>query len=300
MNNTQEHFYHEAIMPQECVDALVVNKNGVYVDCTFGGGGHAKKILEALNPEGKLFAFDQDESAKRNLIEDKRFQFFGHNFCYVRNFLQWKGIEQVDGIFADLGVSSHQIDTPERGFSIRFDDQKLDMRMDKRQTKTAIDVLNTYTQEALANVFFYYGELLNSRQLAACIIEERKKIKIETLGTFKKVIQKQIKGMEQKYVTKALQALRIEVNDELGALKELLFQTPYLLKPQGRLVILSFHSLEDRLVKRWMRNEDVESAENQSVKMFQLLFKKPIEASVEEMKRNSRSKSAKLRVAERL
>ena len=292
--------YHQPIMLNECIEGLNIQPEGIYVDCTFGGGGHSKKILERLNDKGKLIAFDQDADAQQNLIDDKRFEFFDCNFMYMKHFLRWQGIEKVDGILADLGISSFQIDNQSRGFSIKNDEVRLDMRMDKRVENDALYVLNGYQQEQLANVFFEYGEILNSRQLAQCIVENRKLKRIENLDDLRKIIFKVIKGNEQKYLTRLFQAIRIEVNQELEVLKKMLGQTSSVLKQNGRLVVMSFHSLEDRLIKRLMRNEDLKTGEKNEQLIFEMLTKKPIEASFEETKKNSRSKSAKLRIAKKL
>jgi 16S rRNA (cytosine1402-N4)-methyltransferase len=297
--------YHIPVLFHESIEALNIQPGGTYVDCTFGGGGHSKGILEKLNAKGKLIAFDQDADAQRNLPDDKRIVFVPQNFRHLQRFLRLHDVLPVDGILADLGVSSHQFDEGTRGFSTRFDGP-LDMRMDQRQTRTAKDILLTYTEQQLHKLFEQYGEVTNSRTLARHIVQHRGNTSLQTIDTLKTMLQPVVKGNPNKYLAQVFQALRIEVNDEMGALKEMLQQLPDVLSPQGRVAIITFHSIEDRLVKNFFKNEAFEEAveENPFVntvrhKTLKVITKKPIEASAEETKRNPRSRSAKLRVAER-
>lgn len=299
--------YHTPVLLKETIDGLAIVSNGVYVDCTFGGGGHAKAILEQLSAEGKLVAFDQDEDSKRNLPKDSRVLFVPHNFRHLKKFLQLHGIGKVDGVLADLGVSSHQFNEAERGFSTRFEGA-FDMRMDQRQQKTAFEIVNTYSEQQLHKLFEQYGEVTNAKTLARTIVENRKSISMHTIEGFKNAVAGVVKGNPNKYFAQVFQALRIEVNEELESLKDLLFQLPQVLKSGGRAAIITFHSLEDRLVKIFFRDgqfeilEDVNpfSTSEKTKSEFRLVNKKPIEASVEEVKLNPRSRSAKLRVAERI
>ena len=290
----------------------MIKPNGIYVDCTFGGGGHSKAILEKLGEDGKLVAFDQDEDARRNLPtgqagipKDPRIIFVPHNFRHLQRFLKLHNIHAVDGILADLGVSSHQFDEGERGFSTRFD-APLDMRMDQRQTLTAADVINNYTEQQLHKIFEQYGEVTNSKTLAKTIVELRNNQSMKSIDAFKQSLRGVVKGNPNRYFAQVFQALRIEVNDELGALKEMLQQIPPLLKPGCRVAIITFHSLEDRLVKNFFRRGTFEETEenpfimNKTVNELKVITKKPIEATEEEMKRNPRARSAKLRVAEKV
>lgn len=298
--------YHIPVLLKESIDGLSIKPNGVYVDCTFGGGGHSRAILNELNADGKLIAFDQDEDAKKNLPDDNRLIFVPHNFRYLKRFLQLHGIAEVDGLLADLGVSSHQFDEAERGFSTRFDGA-FDMRMDQRQQKTAFDVVNTYSEQQLHKLFEQYGEVTNAKTLAKAIVESRKTKSLRTIEGFKNAVASVVKGNPNKYFAQVFQALRIEVNEELEALKELLLQLPQVVKSGGRVAIITFHSLEDRLVKVFFRDGTFETAEDENPfsteektkSEFKLVNKKPIEASKEEVKINPRSRSAKLRVAER-
>lgn len=301
----QQYDYHIPVMLLETVDGLNVQPNGVYVDCTFGGGGHSREILKRLGPDGKLFAFDQDPDAKRNLPNDERIVFVPHNFRYISRFLKLHKVDTVDGVMADLGVSSHQFDEPERGFSTRFDGP-LDMRMDPSSAKTAASVLQTFSEQQLHKLFEQYGEVTNSRTLAATIAAQRKTNPLQTIAQLKQAIQAVVKGNPNKYFAQVFQALRIEVNDELLVLKELLEQLPEVLKPGGRASIISFHSLEDRLVKNFFKQGSLEEeaynpfSTGERAKVFKLITKKPIEPSPEEQKQNPRSRSARLRVAEKL
>ena len=300
-----EQSYHTPVLLQETIAALNIISEGIYVDCTFGGGGHAKAILERLGNDGKLVAFDQDEDAGRNIPNDPRIIFVPHNFRHLQRFLKLHNINGVDGILADLGVSSHQFDEAERGFSTRFD-APLDMRMDQRQTLTAADVINNYTEQQLHKIFEQYGEVTNSKTLAKTIVELRNVQSMKSIDAFKQSLRGIVKGNPNRYFAQVFQALRIEVNDELGALKEMLQQIPPLLKPGCRAAIITFHSLEDRLVKNFFRRGTFEETEenpftmNKSVNELKVITKKPIEATEEEMKRNPRARSAKLRVAEKV
>jgi 16S rRNA (cytosine1402-N4)-methyltransferase len=301
---TEQAFYHTTVLLKETVEGLAIKENGVYVDCTFGGGGHSKLILEKLGPNGTLIAFDQDADAWRNLPEDRRLIAVTENFRYLKRFLRLHGAPLVDGILADLGVSSYQFDTGERGFSTRFDGP-LDMRMDHRSELTAAVVLQTYTEAKLHLLFERYGELRNAKQLAKHIATQRPKAAITTTQDLKAFLEPVIKGNPQRYLAQLFQALRIEVNDELGALRELLEQSAQCLKPGGRLSIISFHSLEDRLVKQFVKNgawqieEDPLGLAPKMQSPFKEVYKKPIEASAEELAKNPRSRSARLRIAEK-
>lgn len=299
--------YHIPVMLSECLEGLNLKAGGVYVDVTFGGGGHSKAILEKLQGKGKLFGFDQDEDAKANAakIVDSSFTFVETNFRHMQKFLRLYGADKVDGILADLGVSSHQFDTAERGFSIRFD-ANLDMRMNQRDAVTAAKILNEYPEGELHKLFGMYGEIRNAKTLAAQVVQDRTRSKIETVEDFKTVLRKLApRGAENKYFAQAFQALRIEVNKELEALEEFLEQTAAVLKPGGRLVVMSYHSLEDRLVKNFIQKGKFSGDEEKDffgnvLKPLEAINKKPIEPSEEEQKINTRSRSAKLRVAERL
>lgn len=297
--------YHIPVLLNEVIEGLNIRPEGTYVDCTFGGGGHSKAILSKLEAAGKLVAFDQDDDAKKNLPDDERLVFVSHNFRHLQRFLRLERITAVDGIMADLGVSSHQFDEAERGFSTRFN-ADLDMRMDKRQIVTAFDVLNTYTEQRLHKLFEQYGEVTNAKTLARTIVQVRNAALLKTIDGFKNAVREIVKGNPNKYFAQVFQALRIEVNDELGALKEMLQQVPTLLKPGGRVAIITFHSLEDRLVKNFFRRGSFDEPEEnpfintEPANELKVITKKPIVPSEEEMKRNARSRSAKLRVAEKI
>ena len=296
--------YHIPVLLKESIEALVIKADGVYVDCTFGGGGHSRAILENLNEKGKLFVFDQDDDAKINLPKDERVIFVPQNFRHLQRFLRLHKVNKVDGILADLGVSSHQFNEADRGFSIRFD-AALDMRMDQRQTITAADVLKNFTELQLHKMLEQYGEVTNAKTLAKVIVEQRALTPLKTINEFKKAVQAVVKGNPQKYFAQVFQALRIEVNDELGALKELLQQIPVLLKPNGRVAIITFHSLEDRLVKIFFKAGTFSSTETDDIyggrpeSPLNIITKKPILPGTLETKQNKRSRSAKLRVAEK-
>jgi 16S rRNA (cytosine1402-N4)-methyltransferase len=296
--------YHVPVLLQASIDGLNINPDGVYVDVTFGGGGHSRAILSRLSEKGVLIAFDQDPDAKQNLIDDKRFHFVGQNFGYLKNNLRLLGFSKVDGILADLGVSSHQFNEPKRGFSTRFD-ADLDMRMDQHRDLTAAKVLNTYSEADLHRIFGLYGEVKNAKSLAHTIVTARLDKPIETLVGFKQVIQSHIpKGKENKYMAQVFQALRIEVNAEIAVLEQFLLQTAEVLRPKGRLVVISYHSLEDRPVKNFLAKGkfkgDVEKDFfGNDKKPFQVITRKAIVADEAELHANSRSRSAKLRIGER-
>lgn len=297
--------YHVPVMLQECMDALDIKPDGVYVDVTFGGGGHSREIIKRLGSKGKLIAFDQDPDALRNKIDDERFVLVHQNFRFLKNYLRLEGVKQVDGILADLGVSSHQFDDAERGFSIRFD-ADLDMRMDQVSDLDARKVLNTYAEDDLHRIFGMYGEVQNAKSLAKTIVTARLTRAIETVADLKEVIKKMVpKGKEHKYHAQVFQALRIEVNRELEALQEFLLQTEPVLKEGGRLVVMSYHSLEDRLVKNFMlkgkfKGEVEKDFFGNEIKPFKVVTRKAITASDKELVENNRSRSAKLRIAEKL
>ncbi len=300
-----EEVYHVPVMLHECMEGLAIKPDGVYVDVTFGGGGHSKEILKHLGPSGRLIAFDQDPDALRNKIDDERFVLVHQNFRFLKNSLRLEGIRQVDGVLADLGVSSHQFDDAERGFSIRFD-ADLDMRMDQVSDLDARKVLNTYPEEELHRIFGMYGEVQNAKSLAKTIVTARLTKSIETVAELKEVIKKMVpRGKEHKYHAQVFQALRIEVNKELEALQEFLLHTISVLKPEGRLVVMSYHSLEDRLVKNFMlkgkfKGEVEKDFFGNEIKPFKIVTRKAITASEAELAENNRSRSAKLRVAEKL
>jgi len=296
--------YHTPVLLKDCIEGLNIQAGGVYVDVTFGGGGHSKEILKNLR-EGRLIAFDQDESAMENKVDDSRFLLLRQNFRFLKNNLRLHNALPVDGILADLGVSSHQFDEPERGFSTRFD-ASLDMRMDKHLHLKARDVINQYEEDQLRRIFLEYGELENSARLARTICTRRKTKPIETGNDLKEVAKEFIRwGKENQYYAQLFQALRIEVNKELDALKEMLMQTIEILKPGGRLVVISYHSLEDRMVKNFMRSGKMEGDADKdfygnSLSPFKLITRKPIVPDENEIKNNNRARSAKLRIAEKL
>ena len=301
----QEQTYHVPVLLMPSVDGLNIRPNGTYVDVTFGGGGHSREILSRLGEGGRLLGFDQDEDAERNIVDDPHFTFVRSNFRYLHNFLRYHGIEQIDGLLADLGVSSHHFDDNERGFSFRFDGA-LDMRMNKRAGITAADIVNNYDEERLADLFYLYGELKNSRKLAAAITRARTGQRIETIGQFLEVIKPLFgREREKKELAKVFQALRIEVNQEMEALKEMLLAATEALRPGGRLVVITYHSLEDRMVKNLMKTGNVEGrAEKDFYGRMQTPFRpvnnKVITPDEDELQRNPRSRSAKLRIAEKI
>ncbi len=300
----EEPIYHIPVLLKPAVEAMNIRPEGTYVDVTFGGGGHSREILSRLKAGGRLLAFDQDEDAECNIMDDPRFTFVRSNFRYLHNFLRYHGIEQVDAVLADLGVSSHHFDDSDRGFSFRFEGA-LDMRMNKRAGASAADVVNTYDEERLADVFYLYGELKNSRKLASAIAKARAGGRIETIGEFLNIVRPFFgREREKKELAKVFQALRIEVNQEMEALKEMLCAATKALKPGGRLVVITYHSLEDRLVKNIMKTGNVEGkAEKDFYGNVQTPFRpvnnKVIVPDEEEVTRNPRSRSAKLRIAEK-
>ncbi len=299
--------YHVPVLLNEAISALNIKPGGIYVDSTFGGGGHSREILNHLSAEGRLVAFDQDADARQNLPDDERVLFVPHNFRHLQRFLRLHKINGVDGILADLGVSSHQFDEAGRGFSTRFEGD-LDMRMDRRQELTAQKILNSYSEQQLHKLFEQYGEVTNSKTLAKTIVEARKTTQLKTISDFKNAVHSIVKGNPNKYFAQVFQALRIEVNDELGALKEMLLQTPNILNAQGRIAVITFHSLEDRLVKVFFKQgsfeEEVDEHDLYGVRgktlPLKVVTKKPVAPSEEELKRNPRSRSAKLRIAEKI
>jgi len=295
--------YHNPVLLQESVDGLNIKPDGVYVDVTFGGGGHSREILSRLGPNGKLFAFDQDEDALANALQDERFTLINENFRFIKRFLRFYGVKSVDGILADLGVSSHQFDVPERGFSTRFD-AELDMRMSQKNDLNAYKVVNEYDETNLRRVFFDYGELKNAPALARTIIEAREEQPIKTTDKLKEVLAKYLpERVRNKILAQIYQAIRIEVNQEMDVLKEFLEQSLEILKPNGRLSVISYHSLEDRLVKRFIKNGMFEGEpERDFFGNFSVPFKtigKLIVPDKEEIKLNNRARSAKLRIAEK-
>lgn len=300
----QEGMYHVPVMLHEVINGMQIKPDGIYVDCTFGGGGHSKAILSKLNNQGKLLAFDQDEDAKKNLPGDERLIFIPHNFRHLQRFLRLYKIEKADGILADLGVSSYQFNEAERGFSFRFN-APLDMRMDQRQKITASEIIAKYPEERLHKIFEQYGEVTNAKTLAKLIVEKRNTASLKTINEFKSVISPAVKGNPNKYFAQVFQALRIELNDEFRALKELLAQLPTVLQSGGRIVIITFHSLEDRVVKNFFRNANLEEDERDEIYGtktegdLKIITKKPIIPGRDEVKRNPRARSAKLRIAEK-
>ncbi|RZJ65036.1 MAG: 16S rRNA (cytosine(1402)-N(4))-methyltransferase RsmH [Flavobacterium sp.] len=296
--------YHNPVLLKETVDGLNIKPDGIYVDVTFGGGGHSREIMSRLGPGGKLFGFDQDEDAQQNVIDDERFVLIPENFRYLRRFLRFQGVKQVDGILADLGVSSHQFDVAERGFSTRFESE-LDMRMSRKNELNAYKVINDYEEADLKRVFFDYGELKNAAALATTIITARKETPIKNSEQLKLVLSRFLPAHKSnKILAQIYQAIRIEVNQEIDVLKEFLTQSLEALKPGGRLSVISYHSLEDRLVKRFMRNGMFEGEpERDFFGNFEVPFKsieKLIVPTEEEIKTNNRARSAKLRVAEKI
>ncbi|MGL5786323.1 MAG: 16S rRNA (cytosine(1402)-N(4))-methyltransferase RsmH [Bacteroidales bacterium] len=295
--------YHVPVLLNECLKGLDIKPDGVYVDVTFGGGGHSKEIVKQLDAEGHLYSFDQDLDAAKNILNDDRFTFVRSNFRYLENFMRYHDVDGIDGLLADLGVSSHHFDDETRGFSFRFD-SKLDMRMNQRATNSATEILNNYSEEQLADIFYFYGEMKNARKIASVICKARSLEKIETTEQFLAIIRPCINKMkEKKELAQVFQALRIEVNDELAALKEMLIQAEELLNKGGRLVVITYHSLEDRLVKNFMKTGNFEGKVekdffgNTSAKLKPF---KMIIPSDEEIERNPRARSAKLRIAEKI
>ena len=299
--------YHTPVLLHESVDGMNIRTDSVCVDVTFGGGGHSKEILSRLGNKGHLYGFDQDEDAIDNIPQDKRFTFVRSNFRYLKNFIKYHGEDEVDAILADLGVSSHHFDDEERGFSFRFEDSKLDMRMNQKGNKTAAQILNNYSEEQLANIFYLYGELKQSRRMASVIVKTRKekpyKKTSDLLDTLSQFVGRGEK--EKKVLAQAFQALRIEVNEEMETLKEMLEQSLDILKAGGRLAVITYHSLEDRLVKNFLKTGNFEGKIEKDIfgnfeTPFRLINNKVIVPSKEEEERNPRSRSAKLRIAEKI
>lgn len=298
--------YHVPVMLRESLEGLDIQQAGVYVDVTFGGGGHSRELLNRLDSEGELYGFDQDADAEKNIPADPRFTFVRSNFRYLYNFMRYHGVAgEVDGLLADLGVSSHHFDDKDRGFSFRFDGA-LDMRMNTRAGQTATDVVNSYTEEQLADLFYLYGELKMSRKLASLLVRSREVKPVETIGDLLEIVKPFTgRDKEKKFLAQVFQALRIEVNDEMRALREMLKQTLQVLKPGGRLVVITYHSLEDRLVKNFLKTGNFEGKVEQDFfgnvnTPFRLINNKVIVPSDEEIERNPRSRSAKLRIAEKV
>lgn len=296
--------YHTPVLLHQSVGGLCIKPSGTYVDATFGGGGHSREIVKHLGSEGKLFAFDQDADATANVLSENQFEFIPENFKHLKQFLRLNGVYEVDGILADLGVSSHQFDEEQRGFSIRTNG-KLDMRMNQSNGVTASDILNTKTEAELVHIFSAYGELRNSKTLANFIVHQRNLKSFELTQEFIARIKPMIKGEEKKYLAQVFQALRIAVNNELEALEQFLIQSLQLLKQGGRLVVISYHSLEDRLVKNFMRSGNITGSVEKDLfgnepKVFEIITRKPIVPDAEELKSNSRSRSAHLRIAEKI
>lgn len=296
--------YHVPVLLQESVDGLDIKPDGIYVDVTFGGGGHSREILSRIGENGHLYSFDQDEDAEKNILNDNRFTFVRSNFRYLRNWMRYYDVEHIDGLLADLGVSSHHFDDETRGFSFRFD-APLDMRMNKRSGMTAAEILNNYDEEQLADIFYIYGELKNARKVASAIIKARSSKTIETTGDLMQITESLFpREREKKETAKLFQALRIEVNHEMEALKEMLYGAQEVLREGGRLSVITYHSLEDRIVKNFMKAGNAEGKVNQdffgrTVAPFRQISNKVIVPSEEEQLRNPRSRSAKLRIAER-
>jgi len=297
--------YHVSVLLKESVDGLDIQPDGVYVDTTFGGGGHSREILSRLGKNGHLYSFDQDADAEKNIVDDDRFTFVRSNFRYLKQWMRFYEVEQVDGLLADLGVSSHHFDDESRGFSFRFD-TPLDMRMNTRAGMTAADIVNDYTEEQLADIFYLYGELKNARKIAATLVKSRQQERIETTGQLLRVTEHLFaREREKKEVTKLFQALRIEVNHEMAALREMLLGACQVLKPGGRLSIITYHSLEDRIVKNVMKTGNAEGKMEQDFfgriqSPLHLINNKVVTPSEEELQRNPRSRSAKLRIAEKV
>ncbi len=298
--------YHIPVLLKETIEALQIKPDGIYVDCTMGGAGHTKAILNKLGPKGKLIVFDQDKDSAKNVPDDDRVIFIDHNFKHIKRFLKLYKVTEVDGLLADLGVSSHQFDEASRGFSIRYD-AMLDMRMDQRQTTTAYDIVQTYTEQQLHKLFEQYGEVTNAKTLAKTIVQIRHTQSLKTINNFKQAINAIVKGNPNKYFAQVFQALRIEVNNEMESLEALLKELPSILKLGGRVVFITFHSIEDRIVKNYFKqgkiqkNNESDWIQNEKEKHFlKVITKKPIEASEAELKYNTRARSAKLRVAEKI
>ena len=301
----QEPVYHIPALLEECLEGLNISPNGTYVDVTFGGGGHSRGIIENLGEEGRLFSFDQDSDAEKNIIDDKRFTFVKSNFRFLKNFMQYHNVDEVDGIIADLGVSFHHFDEADRGFSFRFDG-KLDMRMNRKGGKSASEIINRYPEDKIADILYYYGEMRNARRIASAIVKRRENKSIETTSDFLSVIKDLVNPkQEKKELAQIFQALRIEVNDEMASLKTMLMQSAKILKPGGRMVVLTYHSLEDRIVKDFFKFGNFEGKAEKDffgrvIAPLKQVNNKVIIPSEEEIERNPRSRSAKLRIAEKL
>jgi 16S rRNA (cytosine1402-N4)-methyltransferase len=297
--------YHIPVLLGPSIDGLAIQPDGIYVDTTFGGGGHAKEILNRLDDKGHLFVFDQDEDAAANIWKDERLTLINANFRYLHRWMKYYGTTgKINGILADLGVSSHQFDDPQRGFSYRYD-EPLDMRMNRQQTLTAADVLNTYSTEQLQEMFSRYGEVTNAKTLAQHIVQARSASLIRTTGQLVSVAEQVIRGQKMRYLSQLFQALRIEINDEMNALKDLLTGSEKVLAEGGRIVVISYHSLEDRLVKRFFKSGNFEGDDEtdffgQRKARWKVITKNPVEPNDEEQKLNPRSRSAKLRIAEKV
>jgi 16S rRNA (cytosine1402-N4)-methyltransferase len=296
--------YHIPVMLAECIEGLQIKKDGTYVDVTFGGGGHSREILKHLGKDGKLYAFDQDSDAAGNLPDDERLVFINHNFRYIREFLTYLKAAPIDGILGDLGISSYQINEAEKGFAHRLDGE-LDMRMDRHSKLKASDVVNQYSERELLRIFNQYGEIKNAYKLVQVILDRRKVEPIKTIGDFKETISSCLPKEENKYLSQVFQALRIEVNEELKALEVFLENVTDLLKPGGRLVVMSYHSLEDRLVKNFIQTGNISGEVDKDFfgnkkQSFKAITKKPVTPSEEEISINKRARSAKLRIAERI
>lgn len=297
--------YHIPVLLHDCIDGLNIKPDGVYVDVTYGGGGHSRVILEKLNDKGRLFAFDQDPDAIQNVPDDPRFELIEENFEFMRNFLKERGVNKVDGILADLGVSSHQFDIPDRGFSIRFD-APLDMRMNQKGSLTAANIVNTYDEGELSKIFWTYGDLKNGRAIARKICQSRLDAKIRTVFELKKELNKLApRGKENQFFAKVFQALRIEVNRELEVLERFLLRANDMLEKEGRLVVMSYHSLEDRLVKNFIRSGNTEGKMEKDfygnlIRPLKPMMSKAIKASDKEISENARARSARLRIAEKI
>ena len=298
--------YHVPVLLTESIDGLAIQPDGVYVDVTFGGGGHSREILRRLGKNGRLYSFDQDADAEKNMVADDRLTFVRSNFRYIKQWMRYYGVERVDGLLADLGVSSHHFDDETRGFSFRFNDAPLDMRMNRRARKTAADVVNSYSEEQLANIFYLYGELKTARKMAAMVVKARGVRRIQTTGDLMEVVSPLFRQeREKKDMAKLFQALRIEVNHEMEALKEMLAGAVEVLGQGGRLSVITYHSLEDRLVKNMMKAGNVEGHKGQDFfgrtsVPFRLVNNKIIVPGNAEQQQNPRSRSAKLRIAEKL
>lgn len=301
----QEPVYHIPALLNECLEGLNISPNGTYVDVTFGGGGHSRGIVEKLGEGGRLFSFDQDSDAEKNIIDDKRFTFVKSNFRFLKNFMQYHGVSEVDGIIADLGVSFHHFDEADRGFSFRFDG-KLDMRMNRKGGKSAADIINRYPEDKIADILYYYGEMRNARRIASAIVRKRENKAIDTTSDLLAIIKDMVNPkQEKKELAQIFQALRIEVNDEMASLKSMLLQSAAILKPGGRMVVLTYHSLEDRIVKDFFKFGNFEGKAEKDffgrvIAPLKQVNNKVIVPTDEEIERNPRSRSAKLRIAEKL